>query len=472
MRVSRLPTLVAVLAGCTGPGPQSRQPFVAPEDSDTSVDSATVDTDSSAVTDSDAEDSDLPEVDGPTLYFAERTHSPITPWSTATLRAIAANNPALHDNVFMKVGASSTVSTSTLYCFAGNNVVLDSHAGLQGTLDFFLGGDADGTTPFDRDTIAAESGVHAGWAIEGDPAPVEEELAAISPRLGIIHYGANDMGWGSTYEIALDLYFRNMSDLMDILEEGGTIPVLTGISRRPTNASADYWVNTWNAAIRGMAQDRQVPFIDLEYATQDLNNYGVSDDGLHLNGYSSGTCVFTDAGLEYGYNVRNLIVLEALDRVHRTVDLSEDPPDVPILLVGTGSGDAPWKIPALPFAHVADTAESGNRQIDEYTGCEAAQDESGPEYSYEFTLAETQRIRFTVSDRGESDIDVHLLDASGTAEGCIARGHRSIAGELQPGTYRLVLDTWTSDEEWSGEYLMTAVPCQDADAACDVVLGD
>src|SRR5690606_26088033 len=106
------------------------------------------------------------------------------------------------------------------------------------------------------------------------------------------------------------------------------------ISRRGDSVAADRWVDAWNAAIRGMAQDRQVPFIDLERATRHLDGYGLAGDGLHLNGYSGGACRLTSAGLEYGYNVRNLIVLESLDRIHRALDLGEAPPDAGVPLDG------------------------------------------------------------------------------------------------------------------------------------------
>jgi hypothetical protein len=235
------------------------------------------------------------------LYPADRVHSPITPFVADRLAEIAGVDAALRDDVFMKAGASSTVSTSTLYCFAGSDVDLADHGALGATLDFYLGGDAAGSTPFDRDTEAAEIGVHAGWAIDGDPSPLEIEIGAIQPRLALVHYGANDMGWGATYADALDLFFVNMSTIADMLEQRGIVPVLTGISRRGDSDSADRWVDAWNATIRGIAQDRQTPFLDLELATRELEGYGLASDGLHLESYSDGACIFTEAGLDHGY---------------------------------------------------------------------------------------------------------------------------------------------------------------------------
>lgn len=60
-----------------------------------------------------------------------------------------------------------------------------------------------------------------------------------------------------------------------------------------------------------------------------------------------------------------------------------------------------------------------------------------------------------VLDRGDVDIDVHLLDASETAEGCLASDHNAIEVDLEPGTFQLVLDTFVSHGvEHSGEFIL------------------
>ncbi|TVQ86448.1 MAG: SGNH/GDSL hydrolase family protein [Deltaproteobacteria bacterium] len=412
-----------------------------------------------------------PEDPLPTLYPADQVHSPVTPSVLERMEALSASATGSSVDVFMKIGASSTVSHHMLRCFADPALDLGDYTHLDDALDFFLGGDAAGTTPFDRASLAAESGRHAGWATSGDPSPVDREIAAISPSLGLIHYGANDMGWGSTRAIAFDTYFVNMSRLLDRLEEDGIIPILTGISRRGDSLSGDRWVDAWNAAIRGMAQDRQVPFIDLELASRHLPGFGLSSDGLHLNSSPEGACAMTPTGLQYGYNVRNLIVLESLDRVHRTLDLGEPPPDAPVPIYGDGGHADPWEID-LPFSHVADTRDSPHRIHDVYDGCDAPQDESGPEYVYTFTLDRTTALRLAVADLGDADIDVHLLDETGTTAGCIARGHRTVEGTLPPGTYTVVLDTFVNHAgiELAGEYLFAAVECLPHDPACAVEL--
>jgi hypothetical protein len=411
-----------------------------------------------------------PPVYAPEIYPPGRTHSPITAWAADRLRQIAATRADRFEDVFMKVGASSTVSTNTLHCFAGDDVELGAHARLDPTLQFHLGGDASGTTPFDRVTLAAQSGQSAGWANEGDPSPLRAELDALSPRVALVHYGANDMGLGATYDAALQTFYGEMSTLLDTLEDEGVIPILFGITRRADDESADRWVATWNATIRGLAQSRQTPFVDLHHAIDPLPGHGLATDGLHLEAYEGGACILDDAGLQHGYNVRNLVALEALDRAAAVlvddVDAIEDPgPE----RVGTGTQADPILVDpdALPFADARDTAAASASRIDLY-GC-AESDESGPEIWYRIELAEPRRLRVVVLDREGVDVDVHVLDDTGDpAGGCIARDDRIVELPLQAGTWHVVVDTWSdAGGPLAGAYLLLVVECDPGDDACD-----
>ena len=468
-------TLGLVPVGCTPAGDQAKSGSgVSPFGDDPARDTSDLPDSGDAA--HDTADTGLEGVaTGPALYPDTEIHSPITPFVADHIRDIlSTGDDALLSDVFMKVGASSTVSHSTLYCFAEDPVELGAYTELQDTLDFFLGGDAAGSTPFDRDTIAARSGHTAMWVVDGDPSPLNQELAAIQGRFAIIHYGTNDMGMGTTYLSAMWAFHEAMMTMIDDLSRAGVGPVLTGISHRGDRASANEWVETYNALIRGMAQSRQIPFIDLHLAMDDLDGFGLAGDGIHLEGYSDGPCVLTEDGLAHGYNRRNLIVLQALDRLYRVgvlgldaLDEAEDP------IPGEGTLDAPLQIPGLPFSDARNTAEASSAELAHYSGCESDTDESGPEVVYTLTLDTPTRLRAIVADRGETDIDIHLLDATATEAGCIARDHHSIEGTLDPGTYHLVLDTWVDGDGGvrAGEYLLTVAACHPDDLACDVEPG-
>lgn len=411
-----------------------------------------------------------PPIDAPEVYPPGRTHSPVTPWVADRLRDIAMARADRYEDVFMKVGASSTVSPSTLYCFASDVVDLGEHAPLDPTLQYFLGGEASGSTPFDRDTLAAEAGRTASWAIEGDPSPLQEELDLLHPRVALVHYGANDMGQAASYGAALQAFFLSMSTLHDTLAVQGVVPIVFGITRRGDNATADRWVGTFNAALRGLAQSRQTPFVDLHHAIDPLPGNGLGPDGLHLEAYPGGACILDEVGLEHGYNMRNLVALEALDRATAIlvddVDALDDPAES---RPGSGTRADPIEIDpaALPFADARDTARIGRTTVDAY-GC-GTRDESGPEVWYRLELPEDQRLRIVVLDREGVDVDVQLLDATGDpGAGCVERDDRLLEAPLQAGVWHIVVDTWSgADGPLPGPYLLLVVPCEPGDPACD-----
>lgn len=437
-----------------------------------SSDASETDADSTDASETDA--SETGEDEGPPLYVGGRVHSPITAAVADTLLSVRAIDPSLRDDVFMKVGASSTVSPSTLYCFALGPIDLDVHEPRLGaTLDYFLNGEAADTTPFDRVTLAAEVGRTASWAIAGEPSPIEQEFAAIAPSLALVHYGANDMQQGITYAAALPGFHAGMSDLLDQQIAQGVVPVVFGLSRRLDQDGADAWVPTFDTVSRALAQARRIPFVDLRFALESLPGHGLSGDGLHLEGFSQGACVLTPAGLEHGYNVRNLIALEVLDRLRAVLLLGETDlePEPVATLSGAGTLDEPFVIASLPFADARDTSESSSFEFDVYSGCSSGADESGPEYVYALTLAEATAIRAAVLDRSEVDVDIQLLAADPqlgfTEAGCLERDDTLIQTTLAPGSYAIVVDTYVAaGVEQAGAFTFVLHECEPGDPDC------
>lgn len=402
---------------------------------------------------------------GPALYPAHRVHSPVTSHVADTLRDIAGDGAGAAEDVFIKVGDSHTESSSALYCFAGGSVDLDAHADLEPTLDHFLAGDAAGSTPFDRDSEAALGGMSTGWVIGGDPSPLDLEIDALDPRFALIQYGTNDMQMGTTYASAMWGFYVDLAALLDQCISAGIVPVLMGIPHRGDLTDAGWWVWPYNDVIRGLAQARQIPFIDLYLALDDLPGSGLSGDGVHLSTNADGSCVMTSDGLEHGNNVRNLAWLTALDRSLAVVFDDEPALDATEpLLAGDGSPQAPFQIPMLPFSDLRDTGQSPHSNLDLYTGCDSDTDESGPELLYRLELTETTALRAFVLDLDGVDIDIHLLDDTASEDGCLQRDHHYVEATLEPGTYYLALDSWVDEgTPQSGEYLLVVSPCHPDD---------
>jgi hypothetical protein len=179
--------------------------------------------------------------------------------------------------------------------------------------------------------------------------------------------------------------------------------------------------------------------------------------------------MLTEDGLQHGYNVRNLIALQVLDRAVAVLvdDVPElDPAEAPP--PGDGTVDLPYPVFALPFADHRDTTDA-DATIDAYPGCSDV-DESGPELWYRLELDSATAIRAMVLDLEGVDVDLHLLDAGGDPEGCLARGDRVVEGTLEAGTYHVVVDTWSSGRPLPGEFLLVVVECDADDTACATAL--
>jgi hypothetical protein len=489
----------AVTSGCgdDDPGEATTAADTAAADADTSPDSATTDDDVTDTTEGDATALDTIDADAmtpdmtdqdatetandttgdatgadaedltdadtispdppdpyPARYPTDRTLSPLTPYVAAHLRDIAASDAKRQPQVFAKVGDSVTVNVNSLRCFDGPTIDLGPYADLQETLDWFAAGDAAGVSPYARDSAAAEVGWSAQAVLAGSPSPLKQELLAIQPRFAVVMFGTNDIQARD-----IDAYANNMLSLTDSLIAQGVIPALTTIMPRDDDPTADALVPSYNLVVRAIAQARQVPLIDLHRELLPLPDHGLSSDNLHPSVYRAGQgCVFApEDALRAGYNIRNLITLQTLDRMRRVVLDASPAPDAPESspLRGDGSPQNPFIIDSLPFTDARNTADSPHRTIDAYTGCNATQNEAGPEYFYRLEVTQPITLTARLFDRGDTDIDLHLLGDTPTAAACLARNHLTVTRALQPGTYHLSLDTFTSPpDERSGEYLL------------------
>lgn len=406
---------------------------------------------------------------GPTRYLHGPLVQPITTSVVESMAAIRSASAGPDDGVFMKVGASGTVNTANLTCFGPTSsyrVDLDGRDELQATIDRFNVVQFAGQTSWDRTTQAAEVGRSAGWAQSGSPSPIAREISDLNPRFALVNYGTNDMQLGVTHGSALWPFYDNMVQLLDGLTAQGIVPILTGLNPRSDSATAALWVPAYNAATRALAESRQLPYIDLYLAAKDLPDRGLISDGIHGNAYSDGgsqPCVFTAAGLQFNYNVRNLLTLQLLDSVAKSLlDGASAGEQNPRAWAGDGSPGAPFEVDVLPFSHHADTSRSPNSEIDSYPGCDNGQNESGPEYSYRLELDAPTPLRIMLFDQA-ADIDVHLLDGAT----CVARNDRMIEGTFGPGTYTIVTDTFVSSSgPQAGDYSIVVVPCEPNDPDC------
>jgi hypothetical protein len=394
----------------------------------------------------------MPPPSGRVVYTADRLVSPITDDVAAGLRAIA-ERAAAHEDRFSKIGDSITVSTSFLDCFDGRAFDLAGSAALEETRAFFAAADTGGgVTPFSRTSLCATVGWSASAALAGAPSPLTQELDAIGPRYAPLMYGTNDVGFRTPFAFA-----ENMLDITDTLLERGVIPVLSSIPPRDDSAAADANVPLFDLLVRGIAQGRQVPFVDFHAALLPLAAHGLGPDHVHPNAYPGGACVLTTAGLAYGYDQRNLLVLTALDRARRARS-GEPAPDTMVTRTrGDGRFASPFVIDALPFTDVRSTSLSGEMRAASYS-CSTA-NEGGPELYYRVSVTAPTHVHAWLVDRGTVDVDLYLLDASGSPASCIVRNDREIQADLTPGDYTLVVESYVTSDGVAhpGEYLLVVM---------------
>ncbi len=376
---------------------------------------------------------------GPVLYPEGQTQSPLTPDLVEHLRAVHATTTGAA-GVFAKIGDSHTAATGYVTCFGGSSVMLDGRD-LAATVEDFR-------AAFGRTSVAAVVGWSAFQVLAGSPSPLEQEVAAIHPAFATVMFGTNDIGYAR-----IDRYAQNLADITDTLLAQGIIPILSTIPPRDDNAAADLEVPRYNAIARGVAQTRGVPLVDLHRELLPLAAHGLGGDHLHLETYSGGACQLTAAGLAHGNNTRNLIVLEALDRLRRTVVDSEPAPDADApRLTGAGRADDPFVIGVLPFADRRDTARFGTDAITSYPAC-GTQAEVGNEVYYRLDVETAGMFHVYVADAA-ADIDLHVLRDAPTAAGCLARGDTEVSVQLAPGTYFVVADTFNGK---AGDYTLVVM---------------
>jgi hypothetical protein len=337
-------------------------------------------------------------------------------------------------------------------CFAGNAADLDSFADeIGGTVEHFKAGRVGGVTPYERTSLAASVGKSADWAITGNPSPLTLEVDAAQPRYAVVMFGSNDVASRTA-----QLFGASMLEIVDQLSAAGVVPILSTAPPNDQNATLSALIPRFNTVVRGIAQARQVPLVDLNREMLALPEHGLGPDDLHPSSFSGGACKLTPEGLMFGYNTRNLLTMQALDRARSAIegDPPPDPPGGPPAVIGAGSYASPFLIGALPYTDLHDTSQSPNTTITSYPGCNATQNESGPEYVYQLTIADPISIRALVIVPDGVDIDVHLMRGL-TGADCVARHDRELTADLAAGTHYFVLDTFVPAgmSARSGEYL-------------------
>ena len=232
-------------------------------------------------------------------------------------------------DVFSKVGDSITSGTyapdSPFLVPIGNGKYnLDQYANLQDVIIYFSKTKARDANSFANTSLAAR----AGWAswmamtipkyptspCNKDETPLACEYRIVKPSTAIIMFGTNDVRLSS-----LAAYEKYMRLIIETSIQNGVVPIISTV---PTIKAA-WGVNRaeqYNAIVIKLAREYDVPLLDYYAAMKTLPNDGLAADGVHPSlPPTLQTAFFTQKNILYGYTLRNLTALQALDKVWREV---------------------------------------------------------------------------------------------------------------------------------------------------------
>ena len=282
------------------------------------------------------DDLPLPEygsLDESALETIDLMDIPLLPEITETARLIfsrgqeSGRNPAM----FSKVGDSMTASESFLVGFGAENYDLADSPDLQPLVDFIVAASSDGTAnAFNRHNYATELGfstvsaLDPTWAVadvcEANETPLLCEYRNSNASIALVMLGTNDV---ATLDAPTYDYF-----LRSVIVETINADVLPVLYTFPVRADVPQEQSIiFNKIIVTIAQDYDLPLVNLYRALADLPNFGVQeDDPLHLTLPTDpdGVFVFTDETLEAGYTIRNLMTLQTLDSLLRELDVLDE----------------------------------------------------------------------------------------------------------------------------------------------------
>ena len=222
-------------------------------------------------------------------------------------------------NVFAVVGDSNSASPLYLEPFDAGNYDLGSFDYLSSTIKFFKGS-------FQFTTVAAVVGIDTIGIM--DPAKADaarclpgEHLLACEyrrkrPAVALILLGTNDTGnWPRVLDF--EVHYRR---IIEFTISKGIVPVLETKGDDLESTRYGGPSGTINNIIIKLSSEYGVPLLDLHAVVSRLPNGGFGTDGYHYNvPPDAQTANFTGTHMNYGYTIRNLTSLQALDAVRRLV---------------------------------------------------------------------------------------------------------------------------------------------------------
>jgi len=224
-----------------------------------------------------------------------------------------------YSEVITKVGDSLTADGLYLSNINEEQYLLGPYDYLDETIRFFQGSVAPVSVAAQKglNTFSVFSTFMASNTIcQPEETPLQCEYNRRQPSISFIMFGPNDVLGFSVEE-----YDQQMRLIVEETLNHDVIPVLSTFSYHPDNAQWSRAVS-YNLAIVQIADDYNVPLMNLWSATRDLPNYGLDADDVHMR--RSGVRIIDfSRGYEakFGGTLRNLIAIHMLHELRLTLEM-------------------------------------------------------------------------------------------------------------------------------------------------------
>jgi uncharacterized protein YraI len=268
--------------------------------------------------------SNLPDADPTTVRsqsLAKLYSVPIIPKVSNTMTEVYVRGQWLGNDrhTITKVGDSLSASKIYLEPMSRDDDELGAYDYLEETIHHF---GASAALPSVASRIGMSSLVvfDPMWATdercEAGESPLLCEYRLKKPIIALILFGPNDV-----LSMDTETYKAQMTKIVETSLEHGVIPVLSTFSVYP---EYEYWWQSinFNIALTEIAEEYEVPLMNLWAAARPLPDYGLDEDGIHL-AHSGFDHLKFDTGHEtwYGVSLQNLLAIRTLDEIRRALNI-------------------------------------------------------------------------------------------------------------------------------------------------------
>lgn len=220
---------------------------------------------------------------------------------------VAGNDPT----AFSTVGDCITAIYPFMVGFDTGEYHLGAYGYLQSTVDQFnesfgRGSQASGNN-FTTATVLDPMWTSDRICEVGET-PLACEYRLTNPSIAVIMLGTNDVT-----RFGVDLYRDFLTDILDYTIEQNIVPVLTTFPTLPNYYATQS--ELFNAVVVELAEEYDIPLIDLRSAVADLPDHGMNLDGLHPSNRGDNFIDFRGEQYQYGMTMRDLITLQMLDAI-------------------------------------------------------------------------------------------------------------------------------------------------------------